>query len=388
MSQRRKCWSKSFGDRGHRVRIYEQRPGGPLHRSVRINGKEDRKSLGHRDKELAARQAYELVASLLAHEAVLASGRLTLGILIREYLKSPQHAQKKGQTQRQDARNLQRIVGFFGPTRRACSLCESDVLAYAAARRTGDASLVGIRPGRPVRERTIQADLVSLMTALRWATHQKSTSGRRLLLEHPLVGVKLPREKNPVRPVMTHDEYEALLGVSSQIDPMLETLLVVAEATGRRISAIRSLRWSDVHAANSEIRWRADADKSGYEDVRPAAPHVIQSLLRLRRRSVSVGDTHVFQAPRDSQKAISRHLMDSWLRRAYKLAGLEPKPGGLWHPIRRRWVTERPDYPTKAVAEAGGWRDERTMVRSYQMADQETMRRVIENPTHRLRAAK
>ena len=48
----RKCWSKSVGERGARVRLYEDRPGGPLFRSVYVDGKEVRKSLGHRDKEL------------------------------------------------------------------------------------------------------------------------------------------------------------------------------------------------------------------------------------------------------------------------------------------------------------------------------------------------
>lgn len=53
MSKRKlgRCWSKSIGQRGHRVRLYEARPGGPIMRSVYVNGKEDRKSLGHRDRK-------------------------------------------------------------------------------------------------------------------------------------------------------------------------------------------------------------------------------------------------------------------------------------------------------------------------------------------------
>ena len=43
-----------------------------------------------------------------------------------------------------------------------------------------------------------------------------------------------------------------------------------------------------------------------------------------------LGNTPVFQAPRDSQLATSRHLMDSCLRRAYKRAGIEPKPGEVF----------------------------------------------------------
>ena len=49
----RRCWSKSIGEPGHRVRLYEARPGGSIMRSVFTNGKENRKSLRHRDKERA-----------------------------------------------------------------------------------------------------------------------------------------------------------------------------------------------------------------------------------------------------------------------------------------------------------------------------------------------
>src|SRR2546422_9845838 len=61
----RRCWSKSIGERGHRVRLYEARPGGPIMRSVFVAGKEVRKSLGHRDKEQAVQQGYELLTALL-----------------------------------------------------------------------------------------------------------------------------------------------------------------------------------------------------------------------------------------------------------------------------------------------------------------------------------
>jgi len=59
----RRCWSKSIGERGHRVRLYEARPGGPIMRSVFVTGKEVRKGLGHRDKEKAVRQGYELLSA-------------------------------------------------------------------------------------------------------------------------------------------------------------------------------------------------------------------------------------------------------------------------------------------------------------------------------------
>jgi hypothetical protein len=52
--------------------------------------------------------------------------------------------------------------------------------------------------------------------------------------------------------------------------------------------------------------------------------------------------------------------------------------------IRRKWATERKGYPVKDVAAAGGWRDEGTMLKSYQQADPETVRQVVLHPTQRI----
>ncbi len=54
--------------------------------------------------------------------------------------------------------------------------------------------------------------------------------------------------------------------------------------------------------------------------------------------------------------------------------------GGLWHPWRRKWATERKDMPLKDVAEAGGWRDPNTLLKCYQQPDEATMTRVVLEP--------
>ena len=91
MSKRkpRRCWSKSIGERGYRVRVYEARPGGTIMRSVYINGKEARKSLGHRDKQLAIQHAYELLHALFANETAIEDESLTVGLLENLYIESP-----------------------------------------------------------------------------------------------------------------------------------------------------------------------------------------------------------------------------------------------------------------------------------------------------------
>src|SRR5713226_2645000 len=158
----RKCWTKSLGERGRRIRLYEKYPGGPIMRSVFVNGKEARKSLGHRDKEKAIRQGYELVNALLANENALDEQSLTLGLLADLYLESPAHLSKKARTQHDEGRTLRRVVEWFSKTRRVETLSESDVKRYTMARRQGTVVPPSAKRGRPVGDRTIGADLEML----------------------------------------------------------------------------------------------------------------------------------------------------------------------------------------------------------------------------------
>ncbi len=380
----RRCWSKSIGERGNRVRLYEKYHGGPIMRSVFVNRKEVRKSLGHRDKEKAIRQGYEMLSALLANEKALDERSLTLGMLADLYLQSPAHLSKKERTQRADERTLRRVVGFLGPARNVESLSESDVKRYTMARRQGDGSLPRVQPGRQVRDRTIEADLVILLAALNWAVRERTTEGRRLLKENSLFGVRLPREKNPRRPVMMHDEYLKLVDVAERVHPLLDLALIVAEGTGRRISAWRNLRWDDVNFQNGTIRWRAETDKTGFEQVVPMTEPVKDALAAARRAQGAIGNTPVFKAPKDPSKPCNRHLFDDWLRKAYEITEIPREKWTMWHSIRRKWATERKGYPVRDVMEAGGWKNEETLLRSYQQPDAETVRQVVLHPTQRL----
>src|SRR5207244_12684111 len=103
----------------------------------------------------------------------------TVGMTSQLYLESPQHLSKKPLTQRCDKRNLERVVAFLGAGRDVATLSESDVRRYTMARRKGDPSLKGVAPGKPVRDRAIELDLVLLMTALNWAARERTSAGRR-----------------------------------------------------------------------------------------------------------------------------------------------------------------------------------------------------------------
>lgn len=50
----------------------------------------------------------------------------------------------------------------------------------------------------------------------------------------------------------------------------------------------------------------------------------------------------------------------------------------------RKWATERNGCAVRDVMETGGWRNEETLLRSYQQPDAEMVRQVVLHPTHRI----
>src|SRR5256712_7513590 len=297
----RRCWSKSIGEPGRRVRLYEARPGSSIMRSVFTHGKEDRKSLGHRDKEKAIRQGYELLQALLANEHALDEESLTLGMVAELYKKSPAFASKKPRTQKADTRALERVVTFLGRSRNVETLSESDVQRFVLARRQGVGSLPRVTTGKGVRDRAIESDLVILLTALNWATRERTKDGRRVLKENPLHGVRLPREKNPKRPVMLHDAYLRLLEVADQVHPLLKLALIGGEGTGRRISSWGNLRWDDGDFQQGTIRSRAETDKTGFEQIVPMTEPVKDALAAARRAQGAVRNYPGLRSPQAPQ---------------------------------------------------------------------------------------
>ncbi|MEO8448738.1 MAG: tyrosine-type recombinase/integrase, partial [Gemmatimonadota bacterium] len=162
----------------------------------------------------------------------------------------------------------------------------------------------------------------------------------------------------------------------------LPILIRVAGDSGRRISAILALRWSDwlpTEGTNGKLRWRAASDKSGKDWVVPVSPAVETDLsLELERRGTDVDpDGLIFPSPNDVAKALSLPVVTGWLRQAEKLADLEPMDRGAWHPFRRMWACQRKHLPAKDVAAAGGWRDVGVLQSVYEAADQETLEAVV-----------
>jgi integrase len=152
---------------------------------------------------------------------------------------------------------------------------------------------------------------------------------------------------------------------------------VLAEGTGRRLSAIRHLRCDDVDLEHGTIRWRAEADKKRRESVVPIPSRLVREI---RRFQIEIGSTTalVFARERDGTAPMDHHLFDKWLAAAERHAQLPKLKGGLWHPYRRKWATERKHLPLNDVAAAGGWQDVETLLECYQQPDHDTMQAVMD----------
>ena len=101
-----------------------------------------------------------------------------------------------------------------------------------------------------------------------------------------------------------------------------------------------------------------------------------EELRAFQRRLGAVGGW-VFAAEKDAAVPMDRHLFDKWLSVAERDAKLPKLDGGLWHPYRRKWATERKHHSLIDVAAAGGWKDKDTLLTCYQAPDSQTLLAVM-----------
>jgi integrase len=136
---------------------------------------------------------------------------------------------------------------------------------------------------------------------------------------------------------------------------------------------------ADIDLSKPPIRWRAEADKKRKEWCIPIPAKLAEAIRSFQRRLGAVGGW-IFAAEKNPEVPMDRHLFDKWLAVAENEAGLPKLDGGLWHPYRRKWATERKHLSLKDVAAAGGWNDVDTLLRVYQQADPETLLAVMSEP--------
>ncbi len=369
----------SAGEWGrNRVRVFPDPKTGLCQIEWRENGRRLTRSLKHRDWRRAKRQADEFAAGFAKPEL---NGKkkaepepLTLETLFDIYGEEVTPT-KAEESQKYDRGTMRMFLKFFGRHRRPDTLSQRDWDRFIRARRSGRAG----RSGRPVGNRTIQQDLKLLIAILNWAAKSRDEEGRLLLDSNPLRGLKTPTEKNPTRVLLTDAEYQALLRASEAMDWRFRVALVIAHETGHRIGAIRQLRWSDIDLEAKIIRWRAENEKTGYEHRTPVTDEVLAVLEEARTQNPKGWDSPVLPAPRDPSRCLDRSRVRVWWDKAQKLAGLEPKRGRGWHSLRRKFASDLMDQPLKLLCQLGGWKTPQTVLQCYQRADEDQLRKALED---------
>jgi integrase len=403
MSRTRKPRSKVIEESGVRVRIYERKRGAPIYREVRGENGKDRRSFDHCDWQLAEQQARALARRL--GELRLAGhvpGGVTLGQLTRLYFlhRAPLlSAERRGRAEMHSEFFLRHLGDDF----QLENLSQTHVDAFVAARRSGALASPRRRGEvKTVRDGTVRQNCNWLAALIHWGRSFK-VNGRRLLASDPMDGITLVRERNPRRPIASEDRYRKTMAKADVADPRgrLRAILALARYTGRRINAICQLRASDVllsrdavlrtlaatgqderladYMPHGAIRWRAETDKCGYEELTALSLPARAELEHYVKANPRVGEAPLFPATEDASRPAGKLMAEYWLLRAETLAGLPKLDRGVWHPYRRLWAMERKELPDVDVAKAGGWRDLSTMKRSYQQPDPATVLRVIEN---------
>ena len=201
---------------------------------------------------------------------------------------------------------------FFGEDRKPATLSQRDWDRFIRARRAGKVGPSGL----PVSDRTVERDLRFLLAVLNWGTRSRNEAGGLLLDSNPLKGLRVPREKNPRRVVLSQAEYEALLRVSAKIDWRFRVALVLAHETGHRIGAIRQLRWSDVDMGTGVIRWRAEHEKSGFEHRTPVTAEGARCSGRGAEGEPASRRRPCVARPRDPGRSMSHGVACYWWKRA------------------------------------------------------------------------
>ena len=393
-----KTWKSTEGERPHTVTVYEREPGGVLYLRIWDPQLEAcrRKSLDHRDKKLARRQARAEAVNLAEGHSDLMAGKIALHQVFALYLQHRSPRKKTDEERKTDERRAEMWTHFLGAKTDPHRITLAKWEDFIDARLSGRLNARGEPVDQPeaIRIRTVESNLKWLKWVFNWAVGWTTSDGRYLMRENPVRGFDIPTEKNPRRPYASHDRYERIRAVTDQVvtgsgRSHLSEIFDLAVETGRRINAICQLRYSDLRlddGAFGSIHWPADTDKMERESLAPLSQIARGAIDRVLRERPGIGDAYLFPSPKDSKKPMSRHLAAKWLRRAEKLAGEEPLQGSLWHAYRRKWASERKHLPDVDVAAAGGWKRPETMKLAYQHADAEMMFTVVTEP-RRIREA-
>ena len=127
------------------------------------------------------------------------------------------------------------------------------------------------------------------------------------------------------------------------------------------------------------IRWRGEHEKTGYEHRTPVTAEVLDVLEQAQKRNPGIGNAPLLPAPKNPSRCIRRSLARDWWDKAEVLAGLEPKHRRGWHSLRRKFASDLMNQPLKVLCELGGWKTAQTVLQCYQRADEDRLRKALED---------
>ena len=382
-------WTAHLGTRGHSVRVHQLKPGGTFYRDFGGGSKKHRLSLRTQDRTVALERAKLALAAWLQHGPKVTEageGKVTLRKLWDLFQSlNADWRDNAPSSQRDDKRKAKLLLAFFGEDYDVMSFSENEQRRYENARRQGFTLPDGTKVAA-VRQSTIWADVVLLHSMLRWgATKYRLASGKPLLPGTPLAGVKNRKEAAPLRPVATEERYRKVLAATEQLehDPNqkqpkkwahLRLFLKVANATGRRLSAIRHLQWSDINLDTKEITWRAQYDKKRREATLPLSNQLAAEFSAVHEERGKPKSGWVFPALTDATKPVDKRVLTDWMLVAEEKAQLPKLEGGVFHPFRRKFASDLQTEPVKQVMVLGGWADQKTMQTCYVQVSTEQLR--------------
>lgn len=404
MGRKAKLWNATVGGYGFRVTVHERRAGGALHLRSWDSAEKRyaHQPLGHSDKERGEREARELSGALLNASLTVRSPHVTVTELLTRYetevvaYKKPSHASD-------DKRRVALWQHLLG-NREARTTDFPTLDRFVRDRQAGRIKVAGHKlrePGKKMKNgklvlapngTTIGADIIFLQSVFNWSLKVVLPDGSRLLSENPIRGYERPKNKNPKQPLATYDRFLKVRAKADEADSqgLFGSFLDLVEGLGWRVSAICSLQRTDIDrqrdedAPNGRIRKRGETDKEEVDMWIPLSENCRQAVDLILERNPVIGDLYLFPARRkretDRPAPWSRYYARDLLYRTEKLAKVTHLEGGAFHPYRRKWSTERKHLPTADVQLAGGWKDARSLERSYQKADARTILRVMTEP--------
>ena len=124
---------------------------------------------------------------------------------------------------------------------------------------------------------------------------------------------------------------------------------------------------------------RPHRDEGEYEHRTPMTAEALPVLEEARTQNPGIGDIPLLPAPKDPSVCVGRSLVSDWWNRAVARVGLELKRGCGWHSLRRKFASDLMNQPLKVFCELGGWKTAQTVLQCYQRADQDRLRKALED---------